>query len=163
MTLAECAFGTGGIGLSVDLPAVDSPASWSGASTLFSESASRVVVSVARENLAAFLARANALAVPAREIGTTGGSRISVSINGRSAIDVAVSEAETIWERHWTSFSSSEPHRTGEQMTTKQKIAATKAEWPKGREVQVRETRMPTSLRKNAASSVSSAIPKPPI
>jgi hypothetical protein len=41
-----------------------------------------VVVSVARENLAAFLARAKALAVPAREIGTTGGSRISVSING---------------------------------------------------------------------------------
>jgi len=98
VTLAECAFGTGGIGLSVDLPAVDGPASWSGASTLFSESASRVVVSVARENLAAFLARAKALAVPAREIGTTGGSRISVSINGRPAIDVAVSEAESIWE-----------------------------------------------------------------
>ena len=98
MTLAECAFGTAGIGLSVDLPAVDSPASWSGASTLFSESASRVVVSVAREHLTAFLARARAVGVAAREIGTTGGSRISVSINGRPAIDIAVSEAEAIWE-----------------------------------------------------------------
>ena len=98
VTLAECAFGTGGVGLSVDVPAVHAPGEWMSAATLFSESASRVVVSVARERLGALLTRAKALGVPAREIGTTGTPRIGVSINGRLAIDVAVSEAETIWD-----------------------------------------------------------------
>ena len=57
VTLAECAFGTGGIGLDVDL-AVGSNAAASAladGATLFSESASRVVVSVARAQLGAFL------------------------------------------------------------------------------------------------------------
>jgi phosphoribosylformylglycinamidine synthase len=98
VTLAECAFGTGGIGLAVDLPAVDAPDGWAMTSTLFSESATRVVVSVAREQRAALLALARAFAVPAREIGQTGSARISVSINGRSGIDVPVSEAEAIWD-----------------------------------------------------------------
>jgi len=98
ITLAECAFGTGGIGLTVELPAVAPSGAWSSTATLFSESASRVVVSVARENVAEFLARAAAFGVPASEIGATGGARISVSINGRTAIDVAASEAETIWD-----------------------------------------------------------------
>ena len=48
ITLAECTFGTNGIGLSVDLEAVDAPSAWTSPSTLFSESASRVVVSVER-------------------------------------------------------------------------------------------------------------------
>jgi phosphoribosylformylglycinamidine synthase II len=98
VTLAECAFGTGGIGLNVDLPAVDAPAFWESAATLFSESASRVVASVARERSGELLDRAKALGVPARVIGTTGGGRISVSINGQSVIDIAVSEAEIIWD-----------------------------------------------------------------
>jgi phosphoribosylformylglycinamidine synthase len=98
VTLAECAFGTDGIGLNVDLSAVDASREWSSTATLFSESASRVVVSVAPANLAAFLERAKGFGVPAREIGTTGGRRISVSINRQLAIDIALNEAETIWE-----------------------------------------------------------------
>jgi phosphoribosylformylglycinamidine synthase len=98
VTLAECAFGTGGIGLTADLPRVDALEPWRSASTLFSESASRVVVSVARDRLGTLLERATKRGVPAREIGTTGGSRIYVSINGQSALDVAVSEAETVWD-----------------------------------------------------------------
>ena len=98
VTLAECTFGTDGIGLDVDLRAVQAAAEWASATTLFSESASRAVVSVGGEHLAAFLAKATALGVPAREIGTTGTGRICVSINGRLAIDIAVSEAETIWD-----------------------------------------------------------------
>ncbi len=98
VTLAECAFGTGGVGLSVGVPAVDAPAAWMSAATLFSESASRVVVSVGREKLEALMDRARVLGVPAREIGATGTGRISVSINGQNVIDVAVSEAETIWD-----------------------------------------------------------------
>ena len=64
---------------------------------MFSESASRVVVSVARDQVAALLARAQALGVPAQEIGTTGGTRVSVSINGHKVIDLEVSEVEAIW------------------------------------------------------------------
>jgi phosphoribosylformylglycinamidine synthase len=97
VTLAECTFGSG-IGLTVDVPAVAADAEWSRTSTLFSESASRVVVSVAPENLAAVLSRAQSLGVPVAEIGTTGSARISISIKGTLAIDIAVSEAETIWD-----------------------------------------------------------------
>jgi phosphoribosylformylglycinamidine synthase len=97
VTLAECAFGTGGIGLSVDVPRVDA-AAWTSAATLFSESASRVIVSVGREHLGALMNRANAGGVPAREIGTTGTGRINVSIDGQSVIDIPVAEAESIWD-----------------------------------------------------------------
>jgi phosphoribosylformylglycinamidine synthase len=97
VTLAECTFGTRGIGLTVNVPAV-SASEWTHTSTLFSESASRVVVSAAPQNLSALLDRAKALGVPAAQIGTTGSGRISVSINGSLAIDLAVSEAETIWD-----------------------------------------------------------------
>jgi phosphoribosylformylglycinamidine synthase subunit PurL len=98
ITLAECAFGSGGIGLNVELASVDAPADWAAIATLFSESASRVVVSVAREHVAALLERAAAYSVAARVIGTTGTGQISVSINGEIAIDVGVSEAESIWD-----------------------------------------------------------------
>ena len=98
IALAECAFGSGGVGLNVDVPAVAAPGSWASVATLFSESASRVVVSVTRERAGALLSLAKTLGVPAREIGTTGGARIIVSINGQSAIDIAVSEAESIWD-----------------------------------------------------------------
>jgi phosphoribosylformylglycinamidine synthase len=104
VTLAECTFGTGGIGLRVDLPAVSAPTDWSQTTGLYSESASRVVVSVARENLGTFLSRARTLGVPAAEIGTTGSARINVSINGTLAIDLAVSEAETIWDQALEKF-----------------------------------------------------------
>ena len=99
VTLAECAFGTGGVGLRVDLPSITSSLSaWRSVMTLFSESASRVVVSVGREHLGALLDRAKARSVPAREIGTTGTPRINVLINGQSVIDIAVSDGETIWD-----------------------------------------------------------------
>jgi hypothetical protein len=100
VTLAECAFGGGGIGLTADvLPVHAAAAEWSSAVTLFSESASRVVVSVLPPQVDGFMSRAKALGVPARRIGTTGGARIVVSIRGRSVIDIAVAEAEAIWDR----------------------------------------------------------------
>ena len=98
VSLAECTFNTGGIGLIVNLPEVTAPEAWRSASTLFSESASRVVVSVARDHVRALLSRAKAVGVPALEIGTTGGGRISVSISGRAALDVAVNDGERIWD-----------------------------------------------------------------
>jgi phosphoribosylformylglycinamidine synthase len=88
VTLAESCFDTGGIGASVDL---------SGALELFSESASRIVVSVGASNEQDVLARAGAAGVPARRIGTTGGSRLEISIGGQKTIDVSIGEAEQIW------------------------------------------------------------------
>ena len=102
VTLAECAFGSGGIGLDVDVAPVASAEytgeGWSLAAALFSESASRVVVSVSRPRLPVLLDRARAAGVPAREIGSTGGSRLRLSVGGRPVIDVSVQEAEAIWD-----------------------------------------------------------------
>jgi phosphoribosylformylglycinamidine synthase II len=98
ITLAECAFGTGGVGLHVDLAGLATDEAWVAACTLFSESASRVVVSVAPERAAVFQQRASEFGVPVRQIGTTGTDRIVVSINGRSVIDIAIEEGEAIWE-----------------------------------------------------------------
>jgi phosphoribosylformylglycinamidine synthase len=88
VTLAESCFDTGGIGATVELDAE---------LELFSESASRIVVSVRASNEQDVLARAKAAGVPARRIGTTGGSRLQISIGGRKTIDVQVGEAEQIW------------------------------------------------------------------
>jgi phosphoribosylformylglycinamidine synthase len=93
VTLAECAFDTGGIGLEVDLAAAGPEA----AATLFGESASVVAVSVEPESRAALLGMAAAHGIPARAIGRTGGARLRIAINGRAAIDCSVAEAEQVW------------------------------------------------------------------
>ena len=96
VTLAESCFDSAGTGVSVDLASE---------LELFSESASRIVVSVDASKEQDLLARAAAAGVPARRIGTTGGSRITVSVNGAQAVDVAVAEAERLWgtalEKHF--------------------------------------------------------------
>ena len=92
VTLAECAFDTGGIGLAVDLPLVADATA-----TLFGESASRAIVSVNGANLQALLQLAAELGVPARSIGRTGGSRITMTVGGHPSIDCSVAEAEQVW------------------------------------------------------------------
>jgi phosphoribosylformylglycinamidine synthase len=86
VTLAESCFDTGEIGATVELDG-----------SLFSETASRIVVSVSASKEQEVLARARAAGVPARRIGTTGGSRLKISVQGRATIDVSVAEAEQIW------------------------------------------------------------------
>src|SRR5262245_49304558 len=88
VTLAECCFDTEGIGAAIDVAQ---------AVELFSETASRIVVSVEPSSEAVILQRAAAAGVPARRIGTTGGERLRMTVAGAPAIDVAVSEAERIW------------------------------------------------------------------
>jgi phosphoribosylformylglycinamidine (FGAM) synthase-like enzyme len=88
VTLAECCFDTQGCGATIDLLAE---------LELFSETASRIVVSAAASKEQELLARAKAAGVPARRIGTTGGSRLAITVQGRTVIDVAVAEAEQIW------------------------------------------------------------------
>jgi phosphoribosylformylglycinamidine (FGAM) synthase-like enzyme len=95
VTLAESCFDTGGIGATIELTAE---------LELFSETASRVVVSVSASKQEDVLARARAAGVPARRIGTTGGSRLEIAIQGRKAIDVSVGEAEQVWATALANF-----------------------------------------------------------
>jgi phosphoribosylformylglycinamidine synthase len=98
VTLAECCIGTG-LGADVDIQAVEScTAGFDDIAALFSESASRVVVSVAASHEADVLALAAREGVPARRIGLVGGTRIRVSIDGRRVLDGLLGDAEHPWE-----------------------------------------------------------------
>ena len=92
VTLAECTFDTGGIGCEVDLPPDHGVET-----TLFSESASRVVVTAAHQDLDRLLKMAAERWIPARVIGRTGGTRLRITVGGQHAIDCDVREAEQRW------------------------------------------------------------------
>jgi phosphoribosylformylglycinamidine synthase len=104
ITLAECCFDTGGVGVAVDVPAASGEA-WPGATgpgvgdeqTLFGESAPLVVVSAADATAEAAVARAIAAGVPARVIGRTGGAHVRIAVAGREALVLSVAEAEQAW------------------------------------------------------------------
>ena len=87
VALTECAIGAGH-GFAVSIP-TDLPAHVA----LFSESASRAVVSVAPLDDEAFQALAAAHGVPATRIGETGGPRAVID----AGIDIPVAELEQIW------------------------------------------------------------------
>ncbi|MBA3637708.1 MAG: phosphoribosylformylglycinamidine synthase subunit PurL [Acidobacteriota bacterium] len=93
VTLAECTFDAAGVGCEVDVPAAATRLD----STLFSESASRVVVSATPEQTDAVLQLAKEAGVAARVIGQTGGTRLKITVAGQSAIDCDVREAENRW------------------------------------------------------------------
>ena len=99
MTLAECCFDTGGVGVeaSIDAVTVARDAAVNRAAALFGESASRVVVSAAPDRMVEVLSRAEAVGVPARAIGRTGGTTLRVEVGGEMAIDVRIGEAERMW------------------------------------------------------------------
>jgi len=88
VTLAECAIGAGH-GFAVSIP-TDLPAHVA----LFSESASRAVVSVAPLDEDAFRALAAAHGVPVARIGETGGPRAVID----AAIDIPVEDLAETWE-----------------------------------------------------------------
>src|SRR6188474_2928153 len=104
ITLAECTFDSGGIGVSADVTAVGDPLpdpsvvdGFSLNATLFGESASRIVVSCASRHLDAVMRAAKEAEVTAREIGRVGGDSIRLSVNGQVAIDSKVAVAEQAW------------------------------------------------------------------
>jgi phosphoribosylformylglycinamidine synthase len=99
ITLAECTFDTGGLGVSADVTAVASERNPAFAvnATLFGESASRIVISVRSHHLDHVMAAAAAAEVTAREIGRVGGDHIRLSVNGEAAIDSSVASAEHAW------------------------------------------------------------------
>jgi len=108
VTLAECCFESGGIGLEVSLPPVcfddDVPDELALAGTLFGETASRVVASVAESETAELLSRAGDAGVPARVVGRTGGGRFRLSVDGASAIDCSLAEIEHVWAHGLTRY-----------------------------------------------------------
>jgi phosphoribosylformylglycinamidine (FGAM) synthase-like enzyme len=98
VTLAECCF-SGPFGVSADLaPVVADGPGFDEVATLFGESASRAVVSVAAGREQDALDLASRHGVPAVVIGRVGGERIRVSIAGRPVLDEAVAAAEQIWD-----------------------------------------------------------------
>ena len=97
VTLAECAFDSG-FGVTVDVSAAgEVPAAFRVQATLFGESASRIVVSARAEKLDQLRALAREHGVPAHVIGTTGGHRITLKVDGTTAVDIAATDAETRW------------------------------------------------------------------
>jgi phosphoribosylformylglycinamidine synthase subunit PurL len=99
VALAECAFDTRGIGAEVSLDAVhvSNRNAVNVAAALFGESPSRVVVSLATDDLTTVLERAAAANVPARVIGQTGGNRVRIAVGGTMVIDQPVDAAERVW------------------------------------------------------------------
>jgi len=91
VTLAECCFDTAGMGAEVSI------LGGSIAAALFGESASRVVVSVAPEDVDEALERASAASVPARVIGKTGGTVLKIAVAGALAIECSIHDAERVW------------------------------------------------------------------
>jgi phosphoribosylformylglycinamidine synthase len=100
VTIAECCFGAGGIGaeISIDQAIVSQDAAMNRMAALFSESASRVVVSTTVGTVTDVLERAAAAGVPARVVGRTGGNLLRMAVGGHVAIDLPVDEAERVWE-----------------------------------------------------------------
>jgi phosphoribosylformylglycinamidine synthase subunit PurL len=96
IAIAECTFDTGGLGVSCDVAAVPAQG-FSVNATLFGESASRIVVSVASHRLDEVMRAAAAAGITARQIGRVGGEAIRISVNGEIAIDRRVADAEQAW------------------------------------------------------------------
>jgi phosphoribosylformylglycinamidine synthase II len=65
---------------------------------LFSESQSRILLSVAAGDTDSVLAMASELGVPAQVIGTTGGERLVVKVNGGEAINAPLSDLKAAWK-----------------------------------------------------------------
>jgi phosphoribosylformylglycinamidine synthase len=98
IAIAECCFGAP-LGVAANLSVVASGAAgFDDIATLFGESASRAVVSVAAEREAAALALAQAHGVPAAVIGRVGGGRVRLSVGGKRVVDEPVEAVERIWD-----------------------------------------------------------------
>jgi phosphoribosylformylglycinamidine synthase len=86
------------LGVDVELAAVSTgAASFGDIAALFGESASRAIVSTTAGGAATLLALARAAGVPAVQIGTVGGDRLRIGVDGRAVIDEPLGEAERIW------------------------------------------------------------------
>jgi len=99
VALAECCFGSGGVGVEVAIEGlnVSSDVGVNEAAALFGESASRVIASTTPDKLTEVLHAAAAAGVPARVIGETGGNLLRMFVGGRIAINMPLADAERAW------------------------------------------------------------------
>ena len=97
VALAECCFDTGGRGADVDVPAVTSELVAGEIAALFGESVPQVIVSTTADRAETVVERAKAAGVPARIIGKTGGTSITIRVGGEAALTLSVAEAEHVW------------------------------------------------------------------
>ncbi|MEK3771616.1 phosphoribosylformylglycinamidine synthase subunit PurL [Paenibacillus sp. FSL R5-0887] len=93
VALAESCI-SGGIGANVELSANALRSDVA----LFSESQSRIVLTAAPERAEELKAAIAASGVPVEIIGTVGGDRLRVNLDGVSALDEAVAELKFVWE-----------------------------------------------------------------
>jgi phosphoribosylformylglycinamidine synthase len=95
VALAECCFSSlnsKAIGAEVNLEG-----SLSQPALLFSESPSRIIVSVADSSLAAMKEIAARRACPFTVIGSVNGARLRIGVHGEKAVEVGVEELEEVW------------------------------------------------------------------
>lgn len=85
---------SGGIGANVELSANGLRPDVA----LFSESQSRIVLTAAPDRAEELKAAVAAYGVPVEIIGTVGGDRLRLALDGTAALDEAVTELKTIWE-----------------------------------------------------------------
>ena len=93
ITLAECCVGTG-LGVRTQLPSVASAIGFGDIATLFGESASRVVLSVAAGREAELMSLAAREHLPAHRLGVVTGKRVQMAIDGGTVIDEPLAEVE---------------------------------------------------------------------
>ncbi|WP_339289114.1 phosphoribosylformylglycinamidine synthase subunit PurL [Paenibacillus sp. FSL E2-0201] len=93
VALAESCI-SGGIGANVELSANGLRSDVA----LFSESQSRIVLTAAPERAEGLKAAIAASGVPVEIIGTVGGDRLRVNLDGASVLDEAVAELKFVWE-----------------------------------------------------------------
>ena len=96
ITLAECCVGTG-LGVRTQLPSVASAIGFGDIATLFGESASRVVLSVAAGREAELMSLAAREHLPAHRLGVVTGKRVQMAIDGGTVIDEPLAEVERTW------------------------------------------------------------------
>jgi phosphoribosylformylglycinamidine synthase len=94
--LAECLFGPLGETMGAKV-ALETPRRADG--LLFSESQSRILVSVAPDRAGELQALAEERGVPLSRLGVTGGDDLSIRVNGMKAIHRPVAELREIWWR----------------------------------------------------------------
>ncbi|RNB78693.1 phosphoribosylformylglycinamidine synthase subunit PurL [Brevibacillus nitrificans] len=92
VALAESCFGEG-FGARVSLESELRPDV-----LLFSESQSRILLSTSEEKAQALLALAAQHGVPAAQIGTTGGEKLVINVNGAEAVNASIQEVKAAWK-----------------------------------------------------------------
>jgi phosphoribosylformylglycinamidine synthase len=100
VTIAECCFGTGGIGADVTIDLAPANRGIDRlAATLFGESASRVVLAVDPRDLDEVLDSAERFGINAVQIGRTGGDVLRIRVGRDVVVECAVAEAERRWSQ----------------------------------------------------------------